>query len=284
MSIETLKKYAEILDKVELPTDSLEVADTNNRIDLPSLSDTDALVGSVQALGVLEYIVLNEEKKIVSGQLRWLAAKKLKIPKVPCLICRFKSKYHERLYSLLTDTTHHVLTSRDKYNFAKNCIEKDGKTVEQIACDVGVSPKTVRDWLSYGKVAEPVKEAVKEPSYKKEYSEYLNLGIKKKEAVDRILDQPTYKKNPDKAMEIVKAAPLLPLRTLVDMGKEAAKGIEIDVEAKKKTLEVQTILIHVRLPIELWDKFSEVLKKEHLDKDEVIVKLVKEFTEKYSVA
>jgi hypothetical protein len=279
----------ELLREENVPIEKLRIAPTNNRVFIPESSDIwKMLEDSIRAVGVTDPISLNEDYEIVSGQLRYLISKKLGKPSVPSNIYRFKSKYHERIYSILMDTCRNPLVDVDKYNFVKNAIENDKKSVDELSLDTGIPISTLRSWYTHGKTPDVITDINEEMKNKSEVERkeaqqaidtYMKGGIKAKRAGDRLLNREPFKNNPKQALEFIKVTPKMPLRQVENLVKKIDSGIEIDFEKEKEMMEIKTELWNLRIPIEDKNTLFAICKEKKLDPDEIILKLIKLYIE-----
>lgn len=253
----------EILRLEDVPLEKLKVSPTNTRICVPDEDRLDTLVNSAKSIDITEPITVNEDYEIVDGQLRFIVAKKLGKKTIRAKVCRFKSKYHEAVVSFLTDSSRIPLSDRDKYNFVQMC-KKMGKSIEDIAIDLGVSTTTVRGWDDWGKTPDVIEEIKKDVTKSVEIAEslqrYENAGIKKKTIIDDILQSKQFR-NPDKALELIKASDL-PLREFENIKKETKDGLPVDLEHRRRLYQENVKLFSLRIPEKLYNDIVKCMQKE----------------------
>ena len=277
---EKWKEYAEFLGYEEVDVDKLKVAPTNVRIDTDI--DIKMLENSVKAVGIREAIVINDKYEIIKGQLRWMAAKRAGLKKVPCEKYRFKNRYIERITSIVDEACKYELTERDKYNFIRKAIEEDGKSFEEVSLDTGIAEITLRSWYNYGKVPEIVKQveekAKEDREIQKKLTEYKETSIKRKRLVDKALK---HARNVDQAIQIIKHIDM-PTRELAEIAKEVKEGLEVDIEKRKEIIERPHYLVRVRIPADIYRDFIDICRKEKVDAKEVILELIKQYIRQHS--
>jgi len=281
-----VSEFAEFLGVEKVEISKLKVAPTNNRIVVPTPEEREILVNSVKAVGITEPLDVNEKYEIISGQLRFLCAKEAGISEVVVKKWRFKSPYHERIFSLLTDTARTPLTDKDKYNFVVNAL-KEGKTIEQIAYDLGLSPVTVRGWYNWGKspeVIDLIEKEIGNEEAKEVLDAYYDVGIKKKESIDAILETPKYAKDPKKSMELIRSSLEIPTRELDNIKKEVSVGLDVDLSHRKELLEQETKLFNLRIPENLFLKITKTMAKEgKTDLHKLILELLEDWVKRSSM-
>lgn len=253
----------------------LEVADTNVRYLIPSEEALQTIINSVKEVGVLEPVVLNTEGKIVSGQLRWIAAKKAGLKEIPCVKIEFLDKFAEMIACIAQDTIRHPLTLEEKYKFAKKAREL-GYKVEEIAKALGVGESTVWSWLEAYERSPPQLQGT--PSEKV----LFKLPVKKKRVVDRALREPEYVKDLEKSVELLEFAKKAPLRDLEQIEKDVKQGLKVDLKKREEVHKVENVLWELRIPKKLDNMFKKILKKQGKDFLATVIELVEEYVKEHS--
>lgn len=277
-----LNKIAEFVRFELVPIENLKISKSNNRVDIPSTEDREILINSIKAIGIVEPLDVNESYEILSGQLRYLSAIDIGLKEVPVKVWRFKSSYHEKIFSLLIDTARTPLSDRDKYNFVCNAL-KDGKTIEDIAFDVGLSPMTIRGWYNWGKSPEIVQEISKNQDKEttKALEIYFDSGVKKKEVIDSILKSPEFSKDVKKSLDLIKSSANIPSRELDNIRKEVQAGLYVDISHRTEMLSKDTKLFSLRIPEELFNRLIKAMAKENkTDLHKFLLDLIEEWLQK----
>jgi len=249
----------------------LRIAPTNVRTEEISKEELDIMVYSVKAVGIKEPLIINRDNEIVSGGIRWRAALRAGLRRVPCVVRDFTSKYEERLTCFMQDYLKHPLTDMERAEFVKKCIKEDGKTIEEIARDLGVIPETVKRWLRASEIPEIVKQD------QRLLDTWIKEAGRKKLAVKRMLETRQFKQDPQKAMKVIRELPNTPLRTVEQMSKEAIKGLYIDVDYRRMLDEGDTTLIELRCPTALYNRFVRKLKDDQRDMLYVLNTLIEKY-------
>jgi len=251
----------------------LTVAPTNNRLEPITDKEKEMMALSVMTVGIKDPLILNTEKQIVSGGLRWQGALATGFTIVPCIVKKFNSKFEERITSMLQDDLHHPLTDRAKAEFVKKCTEEDGETIESIAASLGRTPQTIRQWTMYDVYPEQIKD---KPVLKQTY---LEIPRKKKIAVHRILKTPQFKNDVKKSTDLVEMARESTLFDLESMSKDAHSGLYIDLNFQKWLNNQETALLETKIPKRLDMLFREKLRIEKKDFSKTIIGLIQKYVD-----
>ncbi|TKJ38464.1 hypothetical protein CEE36_10690 [candidate division TA06 bacterium B3_TA06] len=146
-----------------IPIDDIEISDFNVRqTDLSK--DINLLAESIDDIGLLQPILVYREGKkykLIIGQRRYRAFKELGIKEIPALITTVDDE-REAVIKSLSENIHRLpLNYRDKMRLSGALLSKLG-TPERVAEYLGVTEQTVRNYLGYVGVPEPIKERVDE--------------------------------------------------------------------------------------------------------------------------
>jgi ParB family chromosome partitioning protein len=127
----------------------------------------DELAENIRQLGQQQPILVEpdaEQFRIVVGQRRYLAAKQLGAPSIMALVLpRMLSDDERALISLSENMQRRDLDPEDKGRAFEYLVERLG-SIDAVAKAIGTSTVTVRKWLGYRAVPEPVRKLVKEGS------------------------------------------------------------------------------------------------------------------------
>ena len=145
-----------------LPLEELDISDMNVRR-REITADLDELAKSVEQHGLYQPIVVapnGNRYAIVIGQRRYLAAKQLGWDYIPTLVLsQIPEKIQATLLSFSENIQRRDLSARDKADACSFLLSELG-SVSEVANAVGIAPKTVRKWLGYSVVPEPIKNLV----------------------------------------------------------------------------------------------------------------------------
>ena len=145
-----------------LPLEELDISEFNVRR-REITADLDDLAKSIARFGLHQPIVVirkGERYAVLIGQRRFLAAKQLGMDQIPALILtRPPEQVQATVLSLSENVQRRDLSPRDKAEACVYLREQLG-AVRDVAELVGVTPQTVRNWLGYAGVPEPIKEMV----------------------------------------------------------------------------------------------------------------------------
>lgn len=203
-----------------IPVDDIEISDFNVRqTDLTK--DISLLAESIDDIGLLQPIVVFREGKkfkLIIGQRRYRAFKELGVKEIPALITTVDDE-REAVIKSLSENIHRLdLNYRDKMRLSGALLAKLG-THKKVAEYLGVTEQTVRSYLGYEGVPEPIKAKVDEgkmsattalrlikniPDSKKavEVAEKIE-ELKLKRSEDKMTLIETAEENPDKTIEEV---------------------------------------------------------------------------------
>ncbi len=126
----------------------------NNKDNFYDISDIEVLKNSIEVSGLLHPILLNKNKKVISGHRRVEAFKKLGYEKIPAIIKEFETDIEESI-ALINANSQRVktpeelaeeaVTLKDYYTKMKNNNpDFKGKVMEYVAEDLGVSLATAK--------------------------------------------------------------------------------------------------------------------------------------------
>ena len=128
-----------------------------------SPADLDELAKSLDRFGLHQPIVVAPKGNrfaVVVGQRRYLAAKQLGWDQMPALVLSQPTEQVQAtLLSLSENIQRRDLSARDKSD-AFLYLQKALGSVGAVAEAMGVTTQTVRNWLGYAAVPEPIKELV----------------------------------------------------------------------------------------------------------------------------
>ena len=145
-----------------LPLEDLDTSEFNVRR-REITADLDDLAKSMDSYGLYQPIVVTpkgDRFAVVVGQRRYLAAKQLGWDQMPALILtETPARVQATVLSLSENVQRRDLSPRDKADACVYLREQLG-TNRAVAEAIGVTPQTVRNWLGYAAVPEPIKEMV----------------------------------------------------------------------------------------------------------------------------
>lgn len=152
-----MKKF----DFYYLPLDKIDISISNVR--KTNLEEgIDELANSIKEIGVQQPIVVStkgDRYELIIGQRRYLACKKIGKKEIPALITVIKNGTEATIVSFSENIHRLDLEYRDKMQVATELLSKLG-SVNKVAESLGVSPQTVRSYIGYAAVPEPIKKMV----------------------------------------------------------------------------------------------------------------------------
>lgn len=141
----------------------------------------DELAQSIKDIGLLQPVVVfpipgqKEKYELVIGQRRLKACRKLKLKEIPAIILEKPMNYLETLaYSFAENIHRQELEYKDKTEVALYFLKELG-TIKAVARKLDVSETTVRKYLGYAAVPEPIKKMVE----KRKLSKFTAIRLSK---------------------------------------------------------------------------------------------------------
>ena len=145
-----------------LPLEAIDISEFNVRR-REITADLDELAKSLDRFGLHQPVVVAPKGNrfaVVVGQRRYLAAKQLGWDQMPALVLSQPiEQVQATLLSLSENIQRRDLSARDKSD-AFLYLQKALGSVGAVAEAMGVTTQTVRNWLGYAAVPEPIKELV----------------------------------------------------------------------------------------------------------------------------
>jgi len=146
-----------------LPIDKIDISISNVRKSNLEEGITE-LANSIEEIGVQQPIVVYREGdryKLIIGQRRYLACKKLELKEIPALITSVKDETEATVKSFSENIHRLDLDYRDKMQVAIELLNKFG-SIDKVADHLGIHDQTVRRYLGYAAVPDPIKKMVDE--------------------------------------------------------------------------------------------------------------------------
>ena len=253
-----------------IPIDKIDVSSLNVRkVNLEERLEELAI--SIKTIDVQQPIMVFKKPdgryELIIGQRRYLACKKIGKKTIPAVITDVKDK-NDALIISFSENIHRLdLAYQDKMTMALELL-KILPSIENVAKFIGVHPQTVKDWLGYASVPEPIKEMVKEGKFGS------------KTALRIVRDIPDEKQ----AIKIAKLVEEEPRkedqRDIIDVGKEnpdeEPKEIKKIHEKRKKEKRPLT----VNLTEKISKALNEACKRYNSKKDDIALEALEEWLTK----
>ena len=148
----------------DLPLDEIDISISNAR--KTNIEEgLDELAESIRKIGVQQPVIVFQKSdgrfELIIGQRRFLACKKIGKKTIPALITTVENETDALVKSFIENIHRLDLEYDDKMTVATELLNKL-KTVNNVAKILGVSSQTVKNYLGYSAVPEPIKKMVTE--------------------------------------------------------------------------------------------------------------------------
>jgi len=253
-----------------LPLDKIDISISNVR--KTNLKEgIDELANSIKEIGVQQPIVVltkgdkGDRYELIIGQRRYLACKKIGKKEIPALIAVIKNKTEATIVSFSENIHRLDLEYRDKMQVAIELLSKLG-SINKVAEHLGVSPQTVKNYIGYAAVPEPIKDMV-------------GKGKLSVETATRIIKNIPDEKQALKIAEKIKEIPRNEdRRKIIDVAKENPKKApdEIVKIAKSKNFGKVTIDLTPRVA----NALSQACHKYRSDPEDITSEALEEWLNK----
>jgi len=139
------------------------------------------LAKSIEEIGVQQPITVLEKPdkryELIIGQRRLLASKLAGKETIPAVIITKKLDATDILLRSFSENIHRLdLEAQDKMTMATELLKRLG-SIQKVANYIGVTTLTVKDWLGYASVPEPIKEMVKKGKFGYKTAVRINKNI-----------------------------------------------------------------------------------------------------------
>jgi len=210
------------LDFEYIALDKIDISEHNVRKSRVQ-KGIEELAESIKEIGVQQPVMVfpkGDRFELIIGQRRYLACKEAGEKEIPAVITSAKSATEAAIISFSENIHRLDLDYRDKMEVAIR-LYNQLRSVEKVAKRLGVSSQTVRNYMGYRAVPEPIKRMVDERKLSAWTATRITRGIPDEEKAikiaERIVEEPRSedrekvialaRENPDKtAAEVVKIA------------------------------------------------------------------------------
>lgn len=183
------------------------------------------LAKSIEEIGLQQPIVVYKKGgryKLIIGQRRYRACKKLGWKEIPAIIRTIKSETEATIASFSENIHRLDLRYRDKMEVSTALLNKFG-TVYQVAKHLGVTPQTVRNYLGYAIVPEAIKKMVDEKILSASTAMRIARNIPNEKLAVRIAEKIIEVPRSEDRRNIIDAARENPSKKMEDIFKIAEK-------------------------------------------------------------
>ena len=198
-------------------------------------ADLDALAASLQEFGLLQPIVVQSNGSrydVVVGQRRYLAAKQLRWDTVPAFVLeRQFDREQSTILSLSENIQRRDLSARDQQEACAYLLERLG-TISKVAEALDVSTTTVRRWLGYHVVPEPIKVFVDEGRLSRDLATRIASHVENVDTAIAIAEQIASENNPVVRARVLESADELPGRsaeTILRRAEEKSRELRLTI-------------------------------------------------------
>ena len=140
----------EIVDRISAPIvykepNELTLSPNNMRKEVNDVA-LEMLMASIREVGILKPIFINTRNQVVVGHRRWLAAKRLKLSSIPCIVRRYDSGFEEILHSFNENVRAITPCERDIAKAVRKLHDEYDCSFERIARMAGWGEETVHNY------------------------------------------------------------------------------------------------------------------------------------------
>jgi len=249
-----------------LPLDKIDISISNVR--KANLEEgLGGLIKSIEEIGLQQPIVVFKKPdgrfELIIGQRRYLACKELGLKEIPALITVLKSETEAVIMSFSENIHRLELEYRDKMQVATELLNKL-HSVDKVAKSLGVSIQTVRNYLGYSGVPEPIKRMVDEKKFSASTAIRIAKNIPDEEKAVKIAEK-------------IKETPRSEQRgAIIDIAREnPSKPPEVIVKIAKERAQMRKITIHVTRRI--YEAIIRASKEYQSDKEDVVKEALEEW-------
>ena len=195
-----------------LPLEELDISEFNVRR-REITADLDELAESIATFGLHQPIVVTRKGDrfaVLIGQRRYLAAKQLGWDQIPALILtETPERVQATVLSLSENVQRRDLSPQDKADACVYLREHLGND-SAVAEAIGVTRQTVRTWLNYAAVPEPIKEMVQAGAVTRDQATRIARHVEDEETaveIARRVAEAVVKADRDRILESAKELP-----------------------------------------------------------------------------
>lgn len=160
----TLRTPKPLDNYFEIPLNLLNISPSNVRRE-DITADVDELANNIASIDLQQPIVaykMDGKYEIITGQRRFLAYRQLGRDTIPVkVIPKPGNELDAKILSFSENIQRRDLSPKDKADVCKYLYDQL-HSVKAVANRIGVSEQTVRKWLGYDAIAEPIKQLVQE--------------------------------------------------------------------------------------------------------------------------
>lgn len=249
-----------------LPLEKIDISISNVR-KANLEKDLGALANSIEEIGVQQPVVVfkkdNGRFELIIGQRRYLACEKLGLQEIPALITEVKNETEAVIMSFSENIHRLDLEYHDKMQVAVELLNKL-HSVDRVAESLGVSTQTVRNYLGFSAVPEPIKKMVGEKKLSASTAIRIAKNIPDEEKALKIAEK--IKETPRSEQRAV----------IVDIAREnPSKSAEDIVKIAKEHAQMRKITIHVTQRV--YEALILASKEYQSDKKDVVKEAVEEW-------
>lgn len=198
-------------------------------------ADLDSLATSLQEFGLLQPIVVNENNgryNIIVGQRRYLAARQLGWETIPAFVLnRPFNQEQSTILSLTENIQRRDLSARDQAEACAYLLEQLG-SISKVAQALAISDTTVRRWLGYRAVPEPIKTFVDEGRLTRGQATRIASNIEDEETALAIAETVASENNPTLRARVLESTDELPGRsaeTILRRAEEKSRELALTI-------------------------------------------------------
>lgn len=246
------------LDKIDISISN--VRKTNLTEGIPELAD------SIKEIGIQQPVVVFEKPdgrfELIIGQRRYLACKKLKLKEIPALKTTVIGETEKTIKSFSENIHRLDLSYRDKMQVATELLKKFG-SIDKVKEHLGLHPQTVRNYLGYAAVPDPIKKMVDEGKLSASTAIRIARSITDEDKAVKIarkIREIPRSEGKNILIDVARENPEKPLHELTKIARQRAQMRRITIHVTKRVFEA-IVDASIEYRTEKEDVVKEVLEE-----------------------
>lgn len=256
-----------------IPIEQIEPWKEANARKTDILLDIEELASNIEQIGLQNPIVVweevpNKKYRIISGQRRWFACRKIGLSPVPCIV-RDKITETQAMIASLSENLYRRSMNPEDVSAACEQLMKELGSAEKVAKTLGVRVPTVAKYLGYAKVPDNIKEFVRKKKLTPQQATNIFVQFPDPEHAYKIAKKTSMIKSRKEKRQIAEAIKISSPRDEFPLIYERAKRIG----------EMKEYIIH--LPPRTSTIVEKAAKDSGVNSEDIIVEVVEKWAEAF---